>query len=125
MMVNTNPVCWFDIHVSDLVRAKKFYETVFDMQLVDLPPEWGKQATFPFAEQGPNATGALVEKVDFTPSSSNTIVYFASEDCLTEEARIEKAGGTLVKPKMAIGEFGFISLFSDLDGNMVGLYSRK
>lgn len=124
-MNNVNPVCWFDIHVSDLERAKKFYETVFDITLTDLPIAFGKQSTFPFSEQGPNATGALVEKEDFQAGGNNTVVYFASADCTTEEAKIEQAGGTIIQPKMSIGEFGFISMFSDLDGNVVGLYSRE
>jgi len=48
----------------NLEQAKKFYESVFDIKLTDLPIEWGKQSTFPFDEQGPNATGALVQKED-------------------------------------------------------------
>lgn len=124
-MVNVNPVCWFDILVSNLERAKEFYETVFKLKLVDLPIEFGKQSTFPFSENGPNATGALVEKESMAPGGNNTIVYFASEDCTTEESRVEAAGGIVIRPKMSIGEFGFISLFTDLDGNTVGLYSRK
>jgi predicted enzyme related to lactoylglutathione lyase len=53
------------------------------------------------------------------------VIYFYSEDCITEEARIEKAGGKLIRPKTSIGEFGFIALFSDLDNNTIGLHSRK
>lgn len=124
-MKNLNPVCWFDIYVSNLESAKKFYETVFDIKLTDLPPEWGKQSTFPFEEQGPNATGALVEREEISDNGNNTVIYFASEDCLTEQAKVEKAGGKVIRPKMPIGEFGFISLFSDLDGNTIGLHSRK
>lgn len=124
-MKNLNPVCWFDIHVSNLARSKKFYESVLDIQLTDLPPEWGKQSTFPFEANGVNSTGALVETDNIQPNGNNTIIYFASEDCLIEQTRVEKAGGKIIKPKMPIGEFGFISLFSDIDGNTVGLHSRK
>ena len=59
-MKNVNPVNWFDISVSDLARSKKFYETVFDITLVDFPIEWGKQAAFPADHGGLNATGAMV-----------------------------------------------------------------
>ncbi len=124
-MKNLNPVCWFDIHVSNLESAKKFYETVLATQLTDLPPEWGKQATFPFENGGTNATGALVESDNISTSGNNTVIYFESEDCTTEQSRVEAAGGKVIKPKMPIGEFGFISLFSDLDGNVIGLHSRK
>jgi predicted enzyme related to lactoylglutathione lyase len=36
-----------------------------------------------------------------------------------------KAGGKILKSKMAIGEFGFISLIMDTEGNTIGLHSRK
>lgn len=123
-MKNVNPVCWFDIHVSDMTRAKKFYETVFDVQLTDLPIKWGKQSTFPFDETGTNATGALVEQKDYIANGNNTVVYFASANCTDEESRVENAGGKVLRPKMAIGEFGFISLFQDIDGNTIGVHSR-
>lgn len=124
-MKNSNPVGWFDIHVSNLNRAKKFYETVFNIQLIDLPLEWGKQALFPFNQENPNISGALVEKTDFVADGNNTVIYFESEDCLTEEGRIEKTGGKIVRPKMSIGDFGFVSIFIDSEGNTIGLHSRK
>lgn len=124
-MTNVNPVGWFDIYVKDLERAKEFYQTVFNTQLVDLPGEWGKQSLFPFDHESANISGALVEKADMTPNGNNTVVYFETEDCITEEGKIEEAGGKVVRPKMAIGEFGFISIFTDTEGNTIGLHSRK
>jgi uncharacterized protein len=123
-MKNVNPVGWFDIYVSNLDRAKKFYEAVFNTQLVDLPIEWGKQALFPSDNDGLNISGALVEKEDRVAGGNNTIVYFVSKDCITEEARVEKAGGKIINPKMSIGEFGFMSMIIDTEGNTIGLHSR-
>lgn len=124
-MRTSNLVGWFDLNVANLDRAKKFYEAVFNVKLTDLPIEWGKQSLFPFNHESPNISGALVEKADYTPSSNNTIIYFETEDCVAEEQRIEKAGGKVVQPKMNIGEFGFISIFIDSEGNTVGLHSRN
>jgi uncharacterized protein len=124
-MKNVNPVGWFDIHVSNLVRAKKFYETVFNVKLNDLPIEWGKQSLFPSNHEGLNISGALVEKVDMVAGGNNTVIYFVTEDCIVEEARIEEAGGKVIQPKMSIGEFGFMSIFIDTEGNTIGLHSQK
>ena len=124
-MNNLNPVCWFDINVTNLEKSKQFYETVLNTKLTDLPIEWGRQSTFPFSDNGPNATGALVEKEAVPSNGNSTVIYFSSEDCTTEELRIEKAGGKIIKRKTPIGEFGFISLFQDLDGNTIGLHSRQ
>ena len=124
-MADVNPVGWFDLNVADLTRAKKFYETVFNLKLDDAPKEWGKQSFFPFNHENPNISGALVEKTDFVPCTNNTIIYFETEDNIKEEQRIEKAGGKVVQPKMNIGEFGFVSIFIDTEGNTVGLHSHK
>jgi uncharacterized protein len=124
-MSSANPVGWFDLHVSDFERAKKFYETVFMVQLQDLPIEWGRQALFPFSPEKPNISGALVENTAMKPNSNSTVIYFETEDCLSEEKRIEQAGGKIVQPKTNIGEFGYISIFIDSEGNTVGLHSRK
>lgn len=124
-MNSTNPVGWFDIYVSDLNRAKKFYQTVFNLTLTDLPVEWGRQSLFPFSPGSPNTSGALVEKAGMQPGANNTVVYFETEDCTAEESRIEQAGGKVVQPKTSIGEFGYIAIFIDSEGNTVGLHSRK
>ena len=124
-MKNLNPVCWFDINVTNLEESKKFYEKVLDTKLTDLPVAFGRQSTFPFSSQGPNTTGALVEQKELIANGNNTVIYFQSEDCTTEEAKVQNAGGKVIRSKMSIGEFGFISLFRDLDGNTIGLHSRQ
>lgn len=124
-MKNVNPVNWFDINVSNLERAKEFYETVFDLKLIDFPVEWGRQSAFPSDQKGLNISGALVEKKDMVANGNNTLIYFESEDCVTEEARVEAAGGKIIRPKMSIGEFGFVAVLMDTEGNTIGLHSRK
>lgn len=124
-MKKINPVNWFDIHVSNLEAAKTFYESIFNIKLVDFPTEFGKQSGFPFDPKGQNITGALVEKKDYTPSNNNTVICFESVDCTTEEGLVEKAGGKIIRSKMSIGQFGFVSMLMDIDGNTIGLHSTK
>jgi predicted enzyme related to lactoylglutathione lyase len=33
------------------------------------------------------------------------------------------AGGTLVREKFSIGQYGFVALAQDTEGNMIGLHS--
>jgi hypothetical protein len=124
-MKQVNPVGWFDLYVADLDRAKKFYESVFRLTLTELPLEWGRQALFPFHPDAPNISGALVEKKDYRPVAGNTLVYFETEDCLREEEKIAALGGKILTPKMSIGEFGFVSIAMDSEGNTIGLHSRR
>ncbi len=84
-----------------------------------------KMASFPMTMDAPNATGALVQMEGMTAGGNSTIVYFTSEDCAIEEARVEKAGGKIFKKKMSIGEYGFMSLCKDTEENIFGIHSRK
>ncbi len=35
------------------------------------------------------------------------------------------SGGTVEHPKMSIGEYGFVSVIKDPDGNLFGLHSLR
>jgi len=129
--MNVNAVCWFEIYVDDIERAKTFYESVLDQTLTRLDnPEGSKDFpqpemwAFPMKEC-PGASGAICKMDGVEAGGNSTLVYFETEDCSVEEARVEKAGGKLVVPKMAIGEHGFISIAKDTEGNTIGLYSMK
>ncbi len=123
-----NPVNWFEIYVDDINRAKKFYEAVLNVQMFDLPmPEGGlsKMVAFPWADNQPNATGALVQMEQMKAGNNSTVVYFTCDDCKVEENRVEAAGGKIMQPKFAIGEHGFCSWCIDTEGNYFGLHSMK
>jgi len=122
-----DPVVWFEIYVQDINRAQKFYETVLDVQLRDLPNSSSNELimrAFPSTQEAPGSSGALVQMAGCPSGGNSTLVYFACEDCSIEESRVVPAGGTVFRPKMSIGEYGFISLVSDTEGNMFGLYSQ-
>ncbi|MFG6687435.1 VOC family protein [Mariniflexile sp. HNIBRBA6329] len=124
----SNPIVWFEIYVDNMPRAKKFYEAVFQTTLEKLPApeeEGGLiMHTFPSNMTSYGSGGALVKMEGFNAGGNSTLVYFYSEDC-HEEANIEAAGGKVVRPKMSIGEYGFIVLATDTEGNMFGLHSMK
>jgi uncharacterized protein len=125
--MNRNPVCWFEIYVQDMSRAKRFYEAVFKVDLVELPspdPDMEMQA-FPMNMGSDGASGALAKMKGCPSGGMGTLVYFSCEDCATEASRVEGAGGKVFKPKMSIGQYGFIALVNDTEGNLIGLHSLK
>lgn len=126
-----NPVGWFEIYVADMDRAKKFYETMLAVKLEPLPsPDASvEMVAFPMISpdecgaEAPGAPGALAKMEGVTPGGGGTMVYFSCLDCAEEQSRVEAAGGHVVKAKFAIGEYGFIALVTDTEGNMIGLHS--
>lgn len=122
--MNKNIVSWFEIYVTDMPRAKKFYEAVFDTQLEKLETEGMEYLMFPYQE-GEGSGGALVKMAGVPVGTGGTMVYLSCEDCAVEESRIVPNGGEILKEKFAIGEHGFISIAKDSEGNVIGLHSMK
>ncbi|GAB6122221.1 VOC family protein [Dysgonomonas termitidis] len=130
MATKTNPVVWFEIYVDDMARARKFYEEVLDKELTDMPMEGAtdyNMVMFPMVDDmdAPNASGALVWMKDVKAGGNSTVVYFGCEDCAVEGGRVITAGGQIHQPKFSIGEYGFIVLAVDTEGNIFGLHSMK
>ena len=120
-----NPVGWFEIYVEDMDRAKKFYETVFQTKLEDLHSPDVEMWAFPMEHNLWGAGGSLVRMAGRSSGGNSTLVYFSCDDCAFEESSAEKAGGRIQRTKMSIGQYGFISLVVDSEGNMIGLHSMK
>jgi len=120
-----NPVGWFEIYVDDMARAKTFYETVLQVKLdrLETPMPGLEMWAMPMSMEVYGAAGALVKMDGFKPAIGGTLVYFSCDDVAVEEARVVAAGGKVQQPKMSIGQYGFISLIVDSEGNMIGLHS--
>lgn len=123
--MKNNPAVWFEIYVQDMNRAKKFYESVLQGKLEKLDSPGMDMWAFPMDRNASGASGALVRMQGFPPGGNSTLVYFACEDCSVEEGRVAKSGGRIHKKKSSIGQYGFISLALDTEGNMFGLHSMK
>ena len=123
--MSANPVGWFEIYVQDIDRAKRFYGTVlqrtFEKLNADEPEMWAFNG-----EMGkPGTSGTLVKMAGVPSGGNSTLVYFNCDDCAVEESRVEAAGGKVHRSKISIGQYGFISLVHDTEGNLIGLHSLK
>jgi len=117
---------WFEIAVTEMDRAARFYETVLGAPIRrDSPNYTGKQvAILPYEE--PGSGGALVHDPKRTPGGGGSLVYLnvngKLDACI---ARVAAAGGTVLAPKVDIGPAGFIAIVRDSEGNTVGLHSER
>ena len=126
--MSQNPVRWFEIYVQDMQRAKQFYESVFKSKLEQLsnPNDSSIEMwKFPSVIDQMGTAGALVKMKGVASGGNSTIVYFGCADCAVEESRVAACGGRVEHSKFAIGQYGFISLVHDSEGNMIGLHSME
>lgn len=120
-----NPVGWFEIYVQDMPRAKAFYQAVFDTTLEQIPAAEIEMWSFAMNTEQWGCAGSLVKMPGIPSGGNSTLVYFSCEDCAVEASRVAAAGGTVARDKMSIGDYGFIVLVLDTEGNMIGLHSMK
>lgn len=117
-----NSINWFEIPVSQMARATRFYSQLFDSEVQEVDFNGMKMAMLPSSREG--VGGALVEG---KPSGEGPLVYLNGGNDLSHAlSRIEKAGGKVVVPKTQISpEIGYFAIFMDSENNRIALHSRK
>lgn len=117
-----NPVGWFEIPMVDLASAKKFYEDLFGIELVHRNFMGYEMLWFPSDDGAKGISGALMKGMGYKPTLEGPIVYFTCPQLDETLATVERLGGEIFVPKKAIGEFGFIAIVGDSEGNRIGLH---
>jgi len=127
MSMQRCPVGWFEIYVQDMERARAFYQNTFQVSLERLESPGLELWAFPPLGQmdNPGCTGALVKMAGKDSGTGGTIVYFSCSDCAVEASRAAQHGGKVHKPKESIGQYGYIALVNDSEGNVIGLHSME
>ena len=67
--------------------------------------------------------GALARMEGVASGGPGVLIYFSSRDCAAESGRAAAAGGSVVHEKMSIGQYGFIAVVTDTEGNTIGIHS--
>lgn len=129
MEQKSNSVGWFEIPVTDMERAMKFYETVLDIKLSRNKIGPLDMAWFPWAEEGKGSAGSLVYHPDYyKPSMDGVLIYLTTQtgDLNDELQRVEKEGGKVIQSKTLIAEdYGYMAIFKGTEGNRIALHSKK
>jgi predicted enzyme related to lactoylglutathione lyase len=117
-------ISWFDLPARDIDRATKFYNAIFQINMVPEQGMDGMNAMFPY-EPPHGIGGHITTSTFYTPSeTAGPLIYLnAGEDLSPVLERVEAAGGKVLVPKTSIGEHGAIAVFIDSEGNRVGLHS--
>lgn len=127
-----NIITWFEIPVTDTPRAKKFYESILDIEMTTRKiPETNETLTFfPYnpdivqATSG-RVTGVLAQTDKNKPSKEGTLIYInASPEIQVVLDKVESSGGSIVVQKTEMNA-GFIAVIIDTEGNRVGLHAER
>ena len=117
-----NQIVWCDIPVQDLERATRFYAAVLGRE-VKRHDFSGAVGILPHnhGEVG----GCLLTGQEEKPGKDGVMIYLNASGRLDEAVGAVAAnGGRVIKPKHAIGPFGYRAIVIDSEGNRVALHSE-
>jgi len=115
-----NRVVWAEIPVTDMARAKAFYETVLEEPLKEDNTGPNPMAMLPY----PGGIGAAGHLYPGKPSKKGegiTAHLAVFDDLKTAMARVEKAGGEVVSDTITIPAGSFFYAI-DTEGNSIGVF---
>jgi uncharacterized protein len=122
-----NAISWFEIPTTNLDRAQKFYEAIFNISMIPMDMPNIKMRMFPLDDMATQVGGALVDSGEFhKPSKTDgPLVYLnANPDVQIVLDKVVEAGGSIALPKTEISpEYGFMAMFIDTEGNRIALHS--
>ncbi len=126
MNKETNSLNWFEIPVTDMQRAKHFYQVAFGIHMEDMSMPGMEMAGFPMEMGSGKASGALVKSDYGRPSIDGVLIYLNANPDMTDVLdRILSEGGQIVMPKTLITpEIGYMANFIDTEGNRIALHSQ-
>ena len=115
-----SPVAFFEIISPDAARARSFYTELFGWA-ADANPAFGGYALVD-TQGGEGAIGGGIGAAD-EPGEAGVKIYMRVEDLEACLEQAEKLGGTVVIPPHDLpGDAGRTAIFTDPDGNKVGLW---
>lgn len=112
---------WVEIPVSNMERAKTFYERILKVKMQSMPIGDTEYAFFPVQEQ--QNGGALVKGPHHKPSADGIVIYLDGKPDLADIlSRVLEEGGQVIMEKTYAGKHaGYLGMFIDSEGNRIGL----
>lgn len=119
----SNLISIIEIPTTDLPRAIGFYQEILGVPIERASMGETEMGVLPGDSQ--SVSVVLINGSDYKPSAEGTLAYFNAGDDLTPMLnKVEANGGQVVLPKTEISpEMGFFAIFTDSEGNKLGLHS--
>jgi hypothetical protein len=117
-VVHVPRVVHFEIDAEKPERAIKFYKNVFGWKIEKWEGPIKYWLITTGKEKEPGIDGGLAKRTEEGPSTANTIAVPSVDDYIK---KVEKNGGSIVRPKMAVPGVGWMAYFKDPEGNIFGM----
>jgi len=115
-----NPVVHWEMMSKDAAKTADFYKKIFGWKIVPHP-----EIGYNIAETG--GQGGINGGI-YTPDNpvpSMLTMYIAVDELAPFRKKIAAAGGKIVVDEQEVPGMGWLSIFTDLDGRMMGLWKAK
>ena len=142
MRLSRHVAPWFEIPVTDMERAMKFYSHVLDVELkafkfgihtvAEIPSASGLRSGGDADDDISNDSGVggadivdgmLVCGRKYVPGENGVLLYLnGGPDLAVPLGRVEEAGGEVLTPKMPVGSRRYVAIFKDTEGNRIAFH---
>lgn len=120
-----NPVRYFEIPVTDMERAMRFFAAVLGVTFERTLIDGNDMALFPFDAGASGITGALAKGESYVPGRLGVRIYFAVDNVDETLKRAIAAGGMTLYPKTCIGDLGWVAELQDSEGNCIAVHAER
>ncbi|MBV8030917.1 MAG: VOC family protein [Actinobacteria bacterium] len=114
-----NPVVHWEMNSEDPQKLSDFYAKLFGWK-VTYHPQWNYRAVDTGSKMG--IGGGMLRPDRSGPWPSQTIFYIAVDELAPYRKKIEAAGGKIHVEEQEVPGMGWLSLFTDPEGRMLGLW---
>ena len=115
-----NPVVWFEVMGKDGAKLRSFYGDLFGWSYEDVEGMDYGMVQGASAENMPSIPGGIGTAPQGAPNYQT--FYVGVDDIPAALDRAESLGGTKLVEPMDLPMGGKIAIFSDPEGNMIGLF---
>jgi predicted enzyme related to lactoylglutathione lyase len=116
--MSDHPIVHIELSSLNHERMGKFYADLFGWHIEQIPEM--RYATF---DTHAGVGGGFNPVSDNNPAGS-TVVYVGTKDIEATLSRVEALGGKTLTSKTEIPGMGWFALFTDPNGNRVGLFAE-
>ena len=114
-----------EIPATDFSRAVSFYKGILDIELEEIEMAGMRMGLFP--NEGEDIFVQIIHGAEYKPSANGVVVYLnCGADLQQVATKVAANGGRIIIPKTEIGPgMGFYAMFTDTEGNKLGLHSTS